>query len=364
MNHSHTPSPRTITRRATLGLVSAGAALATLIAATPTAHAQTAGKKQLAGAHAPCVLRGIATMTAGTPIYSARKDGKSVARFTGAKSAVAAFSFPKDADARASVRTGRGKGSFRIAGYIDVDALPVFVDEATTVVSRHVWINQDRRVRVLGRGGLGLRIQKRTTAPIDQTFTTTAPCDALALSGKPSKLPHVVPNALGYVAKGKQVDVFARAGAGQKPVIQLKRGGLGILFWSQEKRTDFVKVQHVSDVIVEGWVRRTDLQALPRGEIFDQTGLSKARTEPRTRIVEKPGLPSVMVKKEVPLRNAPSTRSPVIGRIEVNTKTVVVSKVKGWTRVLPADTHVAPPIGKGFWVSTKKLARATGRTTQ
>jgi hypothetical protein len=303
-----------------------------------------------------CTVRGVPVMPFGLSIYDQARGGTPIARFTGASTALAASDFFAQRGKRAQVRTGTGTGSFRIAGWVDADDVPIFTKEKVPVVSGHLWIAADRQVSVTSAGRAKLRIERKASSPIQQTFTTWASCSSLHLTER-SPSGHTVPgHARGYVVKRDSVELFDDADADRKSVTVLRRdpSSTGILLWSERKRGEWVNVEYHGDVILDAWARAAQLSALPPGETMDQQRPpSVRRSAPRLKLAETPRV--VRTTKELPIRVGASDTAKVIGRVEAGTETYVLDIVAGWASVLPKSLHVAPHGDGQFWVKADDL---------
>src|SRR5262245_2317544 len=103
----------------------AGAVALALLAGAVTsnghpAHAANApgGSAGPPSSVATCVLRGVTEPRINANIED--PQGRVVARFSGAPTALVATDFPVDARGRVHIQTGTGAGGFRVRGYLQV----------------------------------------------------------------------------------------------------------------------------------------------------------------------------------------------------------------------------------------------------
>ncbi len=324
----------------------APALLGAIIGIAPAARAQDATQ--------PCVLKGVSQLPTNTPIYAV--DGKPIARFSGAESALALSGFPADAQGRAQVATGTGTGSFRIKGLVDVAKVPVFTGQSVPIVSGHLWIAAQRQVSVIGSAPGRLKVQKVLSYPLQQSFTAWAPCSAFTLTaGTPAGWTSAG-DARGYVLKQGTLDLFDDAGPNNTPITTLFRSpeADGVLFFSTERRGAWVHVEHHGDVVVDAWAKLSELKPLPPGETMDQLAMPTAVRNPARLAVQ--GEPrTVRPTREVPLRAAAKDGDPQIGVIEPGTDTYVLDVMAGWASVMPKALNVIPSENGQFWVKTSDL---------
>ncbi|HEX3774318.1 MAG TPA: hypothetical protein VHV51_07625 [Polyangiaceae bacterium] len=300
-----------------------------------------------------CSLRGQVRMPADTPIASAL--GSPIARFSGAPTRLVIGDFPSDAQGKVEVQTGFGAGSFRIHGFVAGAQLPLFAVANLPVSPGHVFIAATRGVTFAGSRSGRLRVEKKLSAPFDQTFRATVACGALALeAGTPSGF-STPGNARGYELKQTSLDLYASADS-ETPIFTLQRAPSvdAVLFFSTEKRGNAVRVQYHGDIIVDAWVKTSALSALPPGEMIDQLAPSSSeRSAPQMAF---PGqLRLVRSNKEVPLRNSAKDGDAVIGWIEPGADAYVLDQVAGWASVVPKTMNVLPPENGHFWAKSSDL---------
>lgn len=335
------------TRSALAAVVALGVAAAW--PAAPSARAEVNS-----GSGSQCALSGMPVMPYNLDVYDQASGGSVIARFTGGQTALAASDFPASTGGRARVRTGTGTGSFRIAGYVDASRIPVFTAQDVAIVPAHLWIAQERRVRVTGASPGKLQVELSVSAPIQQTFTAHAPCSELTLTQQTAPGWTVPGHARGYVVKRDEARMYAAPGGDLVTVLHRAPASTGILLWSRERRGAWVRVEYHGDIRLDAWARAAELHALPPGETMDQMrGPVLQHGSPRLQLAQKPQV--VRTTKQVPLRTTTSDSAPVIGLIEAGTDTYVLEVVAGWANVLPRALNIAPAAGGEFWVKAADL---------
>jgi hypothetical protein len=300
-----------------------------------------------------CILRGQAVVPDKATIVNAL--GKPIARFSGAPTPLLASDFPSDAQGKVRVETGVGAGSFRIRGFLEPAQLPLFTAANVAVVPGHVWIAANQAVTLTGSASGRLRVEKKLSAPLQQTFRGAGVCNAFSLeSGTPAgSTPRG--DARGYELKQEALDLYAEPSA-EAPIISLHRSPYvdGVLFFSTERKGDFVRVQYHADIVVDAWAKTSALSALPPGETLDQLEPTVSqRSAPQVAFQGQPKL--VRPNKEIPLRHLAKEADPTIGVIEPGTETYVQDQVAGWASVLPKAMNVLPPAGGQFWAKSSDL---------
>jgi hypothetical protein len=332
-----------------LGLAT-GALLSAAEALAPgEAHAQTA----LAGqSFVPCGITGRSTLPLNTVIRDA--EGRAIARFSGGETTVTVSGFTLRTAAKARVETGSGRGAFRVRGFIDTSALPFFTKQELPVTKNFVRIGKDRQVTVVGTNGTDLRIERVSSPPAKVTLATFTPCSSLKLT--PGTPPGWSPAgfARGYMLKQDSVELWSGPQGSSVGTLFKTPGADALLFFSNEQSGSMVHVEYHADVVVDAWVRASDLSALPPGETMDQiASLPSQRGTPRLAL---PGNPRVVrALREVALRGAAKDNTPIVGVIEPDAEAYVIDVMAGWVSVMPKALDVVPPDGGAFWVKKSEL---------
>ncbi|MFO7181079.1 MAG: hypothetical protein DIU78_020435 [Pseudomonadota bacterium] len=304
------------------------------------------------GKQAMCAFEGRAEPRASTPIVDA--NGRVLARFSGAPTPLAVTQLPTHAGGLARVSTGTGTGSFRVHGFVSVRELPLYSKAPIAVTAGHLWIAPGSRVEFVSARPGAVRVQKQPSAPFAQAVSAWAPCAALALA--PAAHPASSPEdgALPYALRRPRLAIRARPGNSARSVVTLVRAsdGAGTLFFVRERRGEWLHVEHRGELIVDGWVERTDLEALPIGEHL--TEQAPAGSWPARLAVR--GEPRVIkVPREVPFRQHASSQEPPIGVIEPEAEAYVLDRVADWVSVMPKALQVVPGGDGQFWVKASDL---------
>jgi hypothetical protein len=252
------------------------------------------------------------------------------------------------------VETGNGRGAFRVKGFIETSALPLFTKQEVSVTKHHVRIGRDRQVTVVGTSGADLRIERVSSPPAKVTLAAFAPCSALKLT--PGTPPGWSPAgfARGYLLKQDAVDLFSGPQGTAVGTLYKAPGAGALLFFSNEQSGGMVHVEYHADIIVDAWARATELTALPPGETMDQIASpTSQRGSPRLAL---PGTPRVVrALREVPVRGTAKDGAPVVGVIEPDAEAYVIDIMAGWVSVMPRALDVVPPAGGAFWVKKTEL---------
>jgi hypothetical protein len=323
--------------------------LAAEAVAPATAQAQSAGTAQT---FVPCGITGRSTPALDTAIKDA--DGRAIARFSGGETTVTVSGFSLKTAAKARVETGNGRGGFRVKGFVDSSALPLFTKQDVSVTKDHVRIGKDREVRVVGTNGTELRIERVSSPPAKVTLAASTPCSTLKLTrGTP---PGWSPpgSARGYALKQDAVDLFSGPQGASVGTLFKTPGAGALLFFSSEQSGSMVHVEYHADIVVDAWARASDLTALPPGETMDQIAtLPAQRSAPRLALPNNPRI--VRALRDVPVRSAAKDGAPVVGVIEPDAEAYVIDVMAGWVSVMPKALDVVPPDGGAFWVKKTEL---------
>ncbi|HOU90937.1 MAG TPA: hypothetical protein PLU22_07825 [Polyangiaceae bacterium] len=340
-----------------LRMVRVGAALlvAAVIGGQPGGvRAETPAAAPGSGSGAACAFEGLATLPPDLFIEDLPAGGKVIGRFTGGPTALRVSAFPPaGALGRARVATGTGTGSFRLVGYAQADRIPLFATQPLPVVPGHLWIGDQREVRVVGSRGDRLEVELRLTEPFRQDFRTETSCATLSLAAGTPAGWDVPGDARGYVVAADQIELYDQPGRDRALVTVLSFAN-GTLLWSREAQDGFVHVEYHGGIVIDAWAKERHLRALPPGETRDAA--APPRRQPGTPQLRMDDIPrEIVTRKEVSLRSGAAESAPVIGAIEPNTRTYVLDVVAGWASVLPRSLHVAPPDQGQFWASATEL---------
>jgi hypothetical protein len=127
-----------------------------------------------------------------------------------------------------------------------------------------------------------------------------------------------------------------------------------VLFFSSERRGDFVSLSYHGEVLIEAWARARDLSALDPGETSDQLAQrGSTRSAPRLAVQGEPRV--VKPARDVPLRAAAKESEATIGVVEPGAETFVLDVVAGWASVMPKAMNVLPGPDGQFWVKASDL---------
>ena len=188
-----------------------------------------------------------------------------------------------------------------------------------------------------------------------QSIRARASCDSLALQrGTPTPLP-VPGDGRGYLAKGQDIDIFDSPGGSSVFTLRMTSDEVK-LFWSTETSGSYVHGKLRADVAIDGWIRKTDLKALPKGEMMDQyippeTSVAGAQLlmDPPPRIAR--------AFRDIPIRARRIDSEAPIGVIESGAEFYVLETMAGWTNVLPTKVYVLPGDSYGFWIPANETPR-------
>lgn len=280
--------------------------------------------------------------------------GRKLARFSGGESAVTLLAPPAPGAELLRIRTGTGRGSFRIEGYLKAADLRLFTSSDVPAVSDHVWLTTGTRVVLVGASQAQVKIEKRLTTPLQQVFAATLPCSALTFSPSLAEPPSVLDSARTFLMKVPELALYARP-ADPAPLTLLKRSPNvpSVSFHSTEQRGGFVHVTYYGEVRIDAWAKAHDLVPLPRGDFAETwSGGYSLSSPPQLQLQQEPR--SVRTSRELALRLAPREADKPVGVVEPDTDVYVMASVPGWANVLPKSLHVLPAEGS-FWVKASDL---------
>jgi hypothetical protein len=289
------------------------------------------------------------------PLHTIITDagGRPVARFSGAETSLVVLGLSTAAPSRARIETGIGQGGFRVRGFIEARKLPVATSEDVPVVAGRVFIGARRSVTVLAVTPGKVQIEKKVTSPLSQSFTTFTTCSRLTL-GTPTP-PGWSPagHARGFVLRRSALELYDGREGNAVSVLHKAPEVAGVLFFSTEESAAWVRLEYHGEVVVDAWAKRSDLEALARGETMDQLASPPfVRSPARLALPNAPRL--VRAPRVIPLRTAAKEGEP-IGVIEAGAEAYVIDVVAGWVSVLPKALEVVPLENGQFWVKKEEL---------
>jgi hypothetical protein len=307
------------------------------------------------GSGTSCVIQGNSLPPKDQAVYSAATGGVRIASFSGAFAPLKATNFPADSgNGRVQINTA---GGFRIEGFTDARAIPVWAARDIPVVADHLWISGGRSLRVLGAQPGKLRVELPARGSLAQAVTATVGCDALSFGKVPPPLFEVPGNARGYVAKRGEVDLHGSASGDLAYTLHASGDGSGLLLWSTETRGAYVRVVSRFELFVDAWVKRADLKPLPRGEMMDQLVPPEVVQNP-PQLALSSFVSVVQASRPVAIHFGRGDATPTIGELETGAEVYVIDLILGWASVVPKSLHIMPPEEKGFWVKASELGIA------
>ena len=256
---------------------------------------------------------------------------------------------------RSKLSTRANEPSVRIDGYVDTTAIPVWAGRDLPIVAGSIWIASAQKVKMTGAQPGTVTVEMPIFGTNSQMARARTSCDALALQKGTPQTQTVPGNGRAYLAKGKDIDIFD--GPDGSAVFTLRMSTADVkLFWSEQTSGAYVHGQLRADVVIDGWLRKTDLNALPKGEMMDQyippeTSIAGAQLamDPPPRIARAP--------RDIPIRFQRLENDPPIGVIEAGAEFFVLETIAGWTNILPTKVYVMPAESGGFWIPSSETPR-------
>ncbi|HRI72426.1 MAG TPA: hypothetical protein PK156_49665, partial [Polyangium sp.] len=301
-----------------------------------------------------CVIRGTSPMPKGTAIYDAPTGGRLIATFTGGFAPMSISDIPPDpATQRSKLSTHANEPSVRIDGYVDTSVIPIYSSRDIPIVANSIWIASAQKLKMTGAAQGVVNVEMGILGTNGQIVKATTPCDSIALQrGTPTPLP-VPGDGRGFLARATNIDIFDSPGG--SPIFTLKMSAADVkLFWSTETTPVFVHGKLRADVAIDGWIRRNDLSALPKGEMLDQYIPPETTVAGAQLVLETP--PRIArAPKDIPIRFRRTEAEYPIGAVEAGAEFYVFETLAGWTNVLPTKAYVLPSETNGFWVPAKDV---------
>lgn len=275
-----------------------------------------------------------------------------IATFTGGHVPMSVSDIPPDpAIQRSKLATRATEPMVRIDGYVDTSVIPMYSARDIAIVAGSVWIASASRLKVTGASPGMVTVEMPIFGTNGQMARARTPCDSLALQ-RGTPVPQTVPgNGRGYLARAQDIDIFDNPGG--SAVFTLRMSAADVkLFWSTESSGAFVHGKLRADIAIDGWMRATDLNALPKGEMMDQY-IPPETSVAGTQLIMDP-LPRIArAPRDIPIRIRRTESETPIGTIEAGAEFYVLETMAGWTNILPTKAYVLPSDTNGFWIPAK-----------
>jgi hypothetical protein len=306
---------------------------------------------------ADCRLSGITEVQKNLKIYDQQSGGEVLAEFSGVPTALSVSDFPTRPDGtRAKVTTGSSSGGFEISGFLDPAQLSLVSTKQVPIEHGHLWINAGASLEFNGKRPGALRVVKQVKTSLHQRFEAWAPCDSLGFGRQSLPAWDLPGSARGYMSNGSQVKLYDAPGGTALYTLKPAAWSDGVLFWSTEARAGYVHVLLHDDLVVDAWVPRGQLDAMPKGERFDRLAPSGTRRNPpRLQLSEKPR--EFRAKKNISLSLQASSKARKVGHIRPGTEVYVIDVMARWASVLPKSLDLVAPGGGQFWIEASEIPK-------
>lgn len=350
-------APRSLPLRASLGLA-LGLATGALVLAGPSAPASAdAPKDASAPVSGPqCALRGNAPAPKTIKLYDEATGGRVIAELTGAVLGLTVSDLPADPSKhRSRFVTSNGTPTLRIEGFGDASLLPLYTARDVSVTGTTVMMASAHRVTLEKAAPGALTVALAIAGTNSQSVRASAPCDAFTLERGTPKGLKVEGNERGYTTKKTTLDLYAEPGKDLALTLDMMEG-TGQLFWSTETKAGYVHVRSRTDLVIDAWVKLSQLDPLKKGEMLDQLIPPVTKVSGATLALD--GSPRVVkATKDLPVRARRDAKEKAIGTLETGAEVYVMETVAGWTNLLPKELGFLAPSDGGFWVPSSEVPK-------
>ncbi len=319
---------------------------------------------QKPGSGPGCKLAGLTEAPKNLVVFDRASGGRPIARLTGGGVRMIVSDLPAQPGTALSAVSVDPDG-FRIDGYADTSKLQTFAQKRLEVVPGHVWVTSAQPLTQLASRAGEIQVQAQVMTSIQQTFTTWAPCSALALeppapSTEPSDLDEHPSDSRLYITRPESLDLFPEPGkTNGAPVVTITRSGWsdGIVLRGDRQKNGLVHVVYDAELFIDAWAKKTDLKSVPKGELVDQ--LAPPR-KVKTSQIKLSSTPVVLkAKTKLDLRLAAQKDAMPVGSVQPGTELYLVDRVAEWGRVLPKSLVLTAPEGEPYWVLAADLDSST-----
>lgn len=309
----------------------------------------------LEGSGPECKVRGSAVVEKGVTIFSTREAGTAIAAFATQEVTLELSEFSAQSTKRAKIRTGKGKGSLRIEGWVDPTKIGLSAKQEIPVVEGHVSIGKGEIVKLQGASLNKLHVES-TIVATEQKLSAKTPCDRIAVGRVAPVAEEDIPaSARRYVLKNTSLDLLKEPGGSVVFTLQVLAPKTGILLFSKESKGAYTHVLHTGPYVIDAWAKASELERFPQGEMLDTLVRTDLVSISPAKLKVEGNTKEVKTTKEIPVRLSANESIAPIGFFEEDAELIVVDTIGSWSRVFPKGLEIIPPDGKDFWVQASDI---------
>jgi opacity protein-like surface antigen len=300
-----------------------------------------------------CVIQGSPIIAKGVTIYSDKDSGTALAQFTSQQTPVRLSGFGETpSQQRAQVKTG--PGGLRMEGWMDLAQVSFSANENIAVVAGHVWIGKGMNLQLKSWTGTKMKVETTITAT-QQVLSGEATCSQIEAGHAAVPEVDIDKSTQRWVLKKTTTDIFDSANGSSIFSLTIPTPESGVLLYSNEKSGGFVHIHHDVGVVLDAWVRLSDVKAFPKTEMLDSLGpITAASISPAALKID--GMPkNVTATKDIAVRLAANDKAKTIGVFESGAEMIVIDTIAGWARVMPKKLEIIPPDGMDYWVKAADI---------
>jgi len=293
-----------------------------------------------AAASAACVVKG--SLVENATIYDAAKGGQPIADIVGAARSVQVSDFQLRAQRLRLVST-KSTPTLRVEGFVDVMQMPIGLVKDVSVLGNVLAIPATTPVRVAQSGGT-IMVEPRT--PTFDGVEASVSCAELQVV-REKAAPSMPPASTMLLPIHKAIDLFGLAGGTPVTTLRISGAPSNVSLYGYETLNGYVHVRFADDVVIDGWMRRSDLTEkgfLTGGCIGSIGGLGMWGTSASSSYAQR--------DTEVRLGD----KGPRVGVLEKGARVVRWGTGQGaWTQIRIYDADANEPPGKAFYVREDDL---------
>jgi len=287
----------------------------------------------------PCVVKG--TLVADATIFDLAKGGQPLATITGTRRWVRVSDFAPHAQ-RLRIVSSQTSPSLRVEGFVDVASMPIALARDLSIAGHVLAIRASVPLRI---AELGPVITAEPRAPTFEGIAAPIACGDLQVMREKSA-PALPPSLTVLVPLHKSIDLFS--GAGGAPITTLRLAATANVSLSgYESANGFVHVRFAGDVLIDGWMRRSELTekyAMGLGCYGTTGGVGMWGTSASPSYAQR--------DTEVRL----GAQGPRVGVLEKGARVTRWGTGTGaWTQIRVYDVDATEPTGRNFHVREDDL---------
>jgi hypothetical protein len=289
---------------------------------------------------APCVVKG--TLVENATIYDLAKGGQPLAELTGSARWVQVSEFAPRAQ-RLRLVSGKSTPTLRFEGFVDVAAMPIGLTKDASIAGNMLAIRATVPLRVVEVNGV---VMAEPRKPSFENTEANVACTELQVV-REKAAPNPQPGGSTFIPLQKSLDLFGGPGGTALATLRVAGTLSSVTLNGYETKNGYIHVRFAEDVVIDGWMRRSDLTEMSTGGIGSSIGIGGIGTWGTSA-------PPMYAQRDTEVRLGEN--GPRVGVLEKGARVVRWGVGSGaWTQIRIYDLDAHEPPGKAFYVRESDL---------